>query len=138
MNHLLRRLPHPWLSRPLTEQDFFSICEQEGISVTWGRKAFYFTVLGHHFIQLPKAAQGLALLYPAFHELGHYYLSAGQPIAVAMFHGDSKDESECDTAALLALCPNIRDAEALLDLWPRRIARKLYNDRLRLHFLFGV
>lgn len=138
MNNILRILPHPWLSRPLTEQDFFDICDKEGINVIWGERAFYFTALGRHFIQLPKTAQGLALLYPAFHELGHYYLSAGQSIAVAMFHGDTKDEHECDTAALLALCPHVENAATLLDLWPRRIAKKLYKDRLRLHFLFAV
>lgn len=131
----------PWgfNERQLTETDFYSICEREGIEIIWSQEkySFYFTALGVHCIVLPKRLKGLKLLFAAFHELGHYFAHSGHEPA-ALFNGltQTKDECEADAIALIALMPRNRLKElAWLD--GSRYGCGLYNERLRLYFLYG-
>lgn len=144
MKYLIDTLPDPIGRRPLDEKDFYAICEQERITVIWhgGRKAFRFSVLDRPFIALPKRLNGLKLLFAAFHELGHHFLSAGDPVEVAWLgmDEDDREELECNAVALVAIIPrsHLHRIDEILDLWPPRFARELRAERLRLYFLYGV
>jgi Zn-dependent peptidase ImmA (M78 family) len=128
--------------RPLTEDDFYRICEAENIEVVWSDKKFSFYLADPEFdiycITLPKRRKGLRLLYEMFHELGHHFMHVGSEPAAA-FSGltNTKDELEADAIALVALIPRSKLKEmAFLD--GSRLGDHLYNERLRLYFLYGI
>jgi Zn-dependent peptidase ImmA (M78 family) len=142
MKHLLKGLERYGIGhRALSENDFHRICENEGIEIIWSREkfSFYFTLMGHHFIVLPKRRRGLRLLFAMFHELGHYFMHVGNdPEAAWLDMGHhTRDEAEADAIALIALMP-------VKDLWKNaffddsRYGGHLYNERLRLYFLYGI
>lgn len=141
MKILLEKLAGLGLNRrQLTESDFFAICEAEGIEVVWSEKkfSFYFSALGEHCIVLPKRLRGLRLQFAMWHEFGHYAAHSGSE-PVALFEGltHSKDEAEADAIALVALMP-IEKLRELAWLDGSRFGSRLYNERLRLYFLFGI
>jgi Zn-dependent peptidase ImmA (M78 family) len=126
--------------RPLTEADFFEICEIEGIEIIWSKEkfAFYFTLCGEHFIVLPKRKKGIKMLFAMFHELGHYFMHSGEePEAAFLGLHHTKDEAEADAIALVAIMPKhtLRDP-TFLD--SGRFGSHLYNERLRLYFLYDI
>lgn len=126
--------------RPLTEADFYRICEQERIEIIWSEQkfSFYFSALGASCIVLPKRLRGLRLLFAAFHELGHHFTHLGcEPAVMWLGMSHDKDEFEADALALVALMPkhSLKD-QAFLD--GSRYGARLYNERLRLWFLYGV
>jgi Zn-dependent peptidase ImmA (M78 family) len=126
-------------SRPMTEDDFYRICEHEGIEVLQSPEkfSFYFTMLDHHFIVLPKRRKGLKLIYAMFHELGHFAMHVGSEPNAAFLNGHSKDEAEADAIALIAMVPRSKLKElAFLD--GSRFGHHLYNERLRLFFLYDI
>ena len=123
-----------------TEEDFHRIAEAEGIEVIWSKEkfSFYFTMLGHHFIVLPKRRHGLKLLFAMFHEFGHYFAHVGDDPQVAFLSdAHTKDEAEADAVALVALMPKHEImSNAFFD--GSRFGGQLYNERVRLHFLYGI
>lgn len=141
MHQILRRVQAYGIgTRAQTEEDFHRICETEGIEVIWSREkfSFYFTMLDHHFIVLPKRRRGLKLLFAMFHELGHYFAHAGSDPQVAFLSdAHTRDEAEADAVALVALMPKHEImSNAFFD--GSRYGGHLYNERVRLHFLFGI
>lgn len=132
--------PHGVGSRPLGEDDFYRICEKENIGIIWSDEKFSFTFTDGElqFIVLPKRERGLKLLFSAFHELAHCIAHAGETPAV-MWQGffNDKNEAEADAAALVALIP-LSHLGRVDFLDGSRIARKIYNERLRIYFLYGI
>lgn len=125
--------------RRLTETDFYQICEAEGIEVIWSDRkySFFLSILGERCIVLPKRLKGVKMLFSAFHELGHALAHVGQePSVLWLGMPHSKDEVEADAVALIALMPIESDWMEILD--GTRYARRLYDDRCRLHFLYGI
>jgi Zn-dependent peptidase ImmA (M78 family) len=126
--------------RPMTEDDFYNICEIEGIEIIWSdnKFAFYFSILGEHFIVLPKRRKGLKMLFAMYHELGHYAAHAGDEPEAAFFGmTHTRDEIEADAIALIALMPKAKLKElAWLD--GSRFGSHLWNERLRLFFLYDI
>lgn len=94
--------------RPLDEQDFYEICEKEGVSVVEMEvpTSFYMYSSGEHVIVLRRSEHGLRRLFSAYHELGHYFLHGGD-VPIALFRGsrEKKMEVEADAFAAIALCP---------------------------------
>ncbi|HEY0429016.1 MAG TPA: ImmA/IrrE family metallo-endopeptidase [Pyrinomonadaceae bacterium] len=131
-------------SRVLTEQDFYAICEAEKIEVLEMNvsASFYMNVLGESIIVLNKRLKGLKRTFAMFHELAHHFLHGGKNGTNAFFLGllDSKNEMESDAIALIAILPvSALSNFDFLDENPRsRYAKKLYKDRQRLYFLYGV
>jgi Zn-dependent peptidase ImmA (M78 family) len=126
-------------SRPMAEEDFYGICEKEGIEILQSPEkfSFYFTMLDEHFIVLPKRRKGLRLLHAMFHELGHYAMHVGQEPEAAFLNGHGKYEAEADAIALIAMIPKSRLKEmAFLD--GSRYGNHLYQERLRLFFLYDI
>jgi Zn-dependent peptidase ImmA (M78 family) len=140
MKNLLNRLElHGIGTRALNENDFYTICDAEGIEVLHSPEkfSFYFTMLDHHFIVLPKRRRGLRLLFAMFHELGHYFMHVGDHPAAAFLNGHTKDEVEADAIALICLIPKAKIKEmAWLD--GSRYGSYLYNERIRLFFLYDI
>ncbi|MBC7901507.1 MAG: ImmA/IrrE family metallo-endopeptidase [Saprospiraceae bacterium] len=106
----------------------------------WSQKkySFYFSALGHSCIVLPKRKKGLRLLFAMFHELGHHFARVGDEPAAA-FEGmcNGKAEPEADAIALVAMMPiDMLKEMAFFD--GSRYGGKLYNERLRLFFLYGI
>lgn len=129
--------------RILTENDFYAICECEGIEVLEMDIAasFYMSVSGKCFIVLSKKLKGLKRIFVMFHELAHHFLHGGRDAAQAFYFGllETKNEFEADSVALIAMIPlsSLKSFE-FLEEHPNRYARKLYRDRQRLYFLYGV
>ena len=99
--------------------------------------SFYFSAFGESCITLPKRLSGLQLIFAMYHELGHHF-HAGDDPRVA-WHGmiHDRDEIEADAVAAVALIPISRIGQIdFLD--GSRFARKLYEDRMKLYFLYGV
>lgn len=126
--------------RQLNEEDFYAICEQEGIEVIWSQKkySFYFHVLDKHCIVLPKRKRGLPLLFAMYHELGHYLLHIGDDMAASFLNGKGKDELEADAVALIALIPKHRISEMAAEFGLTRYGDKLWRERCKLYFLYDV
>jgi Zn-dependent peptidase ImmA (M78 family) len=141
MHQVLRRVRAYGIGkRAQTEEDFHRICEAEGIEVIWSKEkfSFYFTMLGHHFIVLPNRRRGLKLLFAMFHELGHYFAHVGdEPQAAFLSDAHTKDEAEADAIALIALMP-VADIKSNAFFDGSRFGGHLYNERVRLHFLFRI
>lgn len=141
MKQLLKSLEqHGIGTRALNEDDFWRICETEGIEVIWSPEkfSFYFTLLGRKFITLPKRKRGLRLLFAMFHELGHALASPGLEVDAAFLSAaHTKDEAEADAVALVAMIPKDKIMEmAFLD--DSRYGGKLWNERLRLLLLYDI
>lgn len=86
--------------KPLTENDFWQICEREQIQVVETNlvvNGFYYEGQKRKIICLNKALQGLAWLESAFHELAHYFLHAPPP--------HDRQEREARAIALIAILP---------------------------------
>lgn len=141
MKHLLRSLEKYQIGIiPFTEQMFYDICEQLEIEIIWSQKkySFYFSAMGFSCIVLPKRVKGLRLLFAMAHELAHALEHVGDEPAAA-FNGlcDGKGEAEADAVALVALIPKNKIKQmAFLD--GSRYGSKLFNDRIRLLFLYDI
>lgn len=143
MQHLLRGLKkHGIGSRALTETDFLRICEDIDAEIVLSdrRYPFYFNVPADdlRIIVLPKRLTGLQYLFAAFHELGHCLNDVGSEPCIAFLGGhNTRREREADAVALVALFPSprIEDTQHPIKC---RFAQKLWADRQRLFFLYGV
>ena len=140
MKHILNRLERYGIGvRAMVEEDFYRICEQEGIEILHSPEkfSFYFTMLGQHFIVLPKRRKGLRLLHAMLHELGHYFMHVGTEPDAAFLNGHGRNEAEADAISLVAMIPRSKLKEmAFLD--GSRFGAHLYNERLRLFFLYDI
>lgn len=129
--------------KPQTEADFYRICEIEKIIILEKdvTTSFYMNVSGKSFIVLKKRLKGLRRLFAMFHELAHHFLHGSRHAASAFYFGllESKAEFEADALATIALVPRpmLRTFD-FLDEHPNRYAKKLFRDRQKLYFLYGV
>lgn len=127
---------------PATEERFYEICEAEGVEVhhSDNKFSFYFAEpsLAIYCIVLPKRRKGVRRLFEMWHELAHHFLASAHEPTVA-FNGllHNKCEAEADAIALVAMMPKDRLNElAFLD--GSRYGSKLFNDRMRLYFLYDI
>lgn len=138
MRHLLHGLERHGIGRrALTEIDFEKICTREGVEVFWSdrRYALYYVVEDVKIIILPKRLTGPKLLFAQFHELAHHLLHGGSDPCVAFLgQADKKAEAEANAVALISLFPRI-EQPPLMD---SRFTRKLWDDRVRIYFLYGI
>lgn len=130
-------------NRCLTEADFSIICEAEGIEIieTNGKFSWYMTVEGQPFIVLPRRKRGLKRLFAAFHELAHHFRHSGHAPNQVFFHGlaHNKDEIEADAFATVCLCPKFAVASYdFLEEHPNKFAAKVFKNRQKLEFLYGI
>jgi len=129
--------------RALREEDFWQICADADIEVVWSRKKypFFFTVPEDDIrcIVLPERFSGPRLLLAMFHELAHFWKDGGDEPCIA-FQGliDHKCEAEADAIALVALFPDPKAMMTELDFADSPCYRKLWKERQRLYFLYGI
>lgn len=128
---------------PLSEADFFEICDYYKIRVEERPVAssFYMTVLGKHVIVLNSRLRGLARRFAMFHELGHYFLHTGHPPETAFFVSGckSKEETEADAFACICLIPwDLMDERDILEEHPQPVAQRIYNIRQQVAYLYNL
>jgi hypothetical protein len=133
--------PYGYGVRPLGEVDLHRICDQERIRIVWSDDEFAFSIseVDWWAIVIPKRLKGLPLLFAAFHEIAHLLGGHAGETPCVMWNGffDDKNEAEADAMALIALIPlSHLNRQEFLD--GSRIAKKLWNERLRLYFLYGI
>lgn len=144
MNLSLEKLTRFGFNRQmLTEADFYRICERENVTVLEMNVSvsFYMTVKGKAFIVLNARLRGLKRAFTMFHELAHHFLHGARHVESAFYFGllDTKQEFEADALATVALLPlDALQTFDFLEEHPNRYARKLYRDRQKLNFLYGV
>lgn len=129
--------------RFLTEACFLAICEAEGIEIieTSGKFSWYMTVDNQPFIVLPRRKRGLKRLFAAFHELAHHFRHYGHAPNQVFFHGlvNDKEEIEADAFATVCLCPKFAlKTYEFLEEHPNKFAARIYRNRQKLDFLYGV
>lgn len=127
----------------LTEDDFYQLCHERGITVKEldVAQSFYFYVLGQEFIVIDKKLTGLAREFDMFHELCHAYLSSRIEQPKVAFHGliDSKEEVEADAFACIALIPRSQiDDISFTEGCCCGIAMWIYNRRRMIYKLYGL
>lgn len=100
-----------WNERPLTEEDFHSLCKRSRITVDempLRVSGFYYCLLGRHYIAVNSRLGPHAKLFVMFHEFGHFLMHAPDHGVTANFHGfgkRSRKELEADAFALCAILP---------------------------------
>lgn len=131
--------------RSLSESDFYKICKQLNITVIHSKEkfAFSFTMMGQQFIVLPLRKKGLQWLFTALHELAHILAGHVQHKPRVAFYGletqyHDKNESEADAIALVALIPKEQIQELAAEFGQTRFGNKLWQERCRLFFLYGI
>lgn len=144
MNLSLEKLkPFGFNERELTETDFFEICERERIEVLELDidNSFIMSAKGKSVIVISRKLKGLKRRFAMFHELAHYFLHGGRSLESAFFLGllDTKNETEADAVATIAIVPR-RSLEcfSFLENHNNRYARKLFDDRQKIEFLYDV
>lgn len=126
-------LPH-FNERPLTEEDFWLICETEKIKVfetTLIVNGFYFADENEAVIYLNSALRGIDWLENAFHELAHHFLHTPPQ--------SRKQEREAQAIALMALIPSCELEKTVCnseDLCER--ARSILHKRLEILSKHGL
>jgi len=127
----------------MTEDDFLRICELEGIEIieTTGKFSWYMVVDNVPFIVLPRRKRGIKRLFAAFHELAHHFRHYGKQPFQVFFYGltDDKDEFEADAFSTVCICPKYAlGSYDFLEEHPNKFARKLFINRQKLEFLYGI
>lgn len=144
MKFSLKKISHYGFNlRPLTEKDFYEICELENITVLEEDvfTSFYMSVNGRNFIVLKKRLKGLRKIFSMFHELAHHFLHGGKEATNAFYFGmlESKQEIEADAIATIALVPRFMLASYdFLEEHPNRYARQIFRNRQKLEFLYNI
>lgn len=99
---------HGILHHPLTLDDFYRICETEGVDVSYADVAtsLFFRVDGHAFIVLAQHYQPEELVRVAYHEFGHFWLKHefDRGRAIPFGQDRSPKEIEADLFAEVATC----------------------------------
>lgn len=129
--------------RPLSENDLLRVCESEQITVLFLDVAtsFYFCAKSKFYIVIKRTLRGLRRTFALAHELAHHFLHVGNLTETAFFFGliQSKNELEANAFATVALVPlSALNDYAFLEDHPNAFARKLFEDRKKLYFLYGV
>lgn len=127
--------------RALTDADFYRICEAEKIKILEidSPTSFYFSCEGRFHIVIEKKLKGLKRTFSMFHELGHHFMHGGDAMPHAFFFRmtANRNELEADAFATAALCPIAElNGFDFLEHHPNRFAKKLYDDRKKLKFLY--
>lgn len=140
---LEKLLRYGFNKRFLTEKDFYAICEQENITVLEMEvsTSFYMCVSGESFIVIKKKLKGLRRVFSMFHELAHHFLHGANRATNAFYFGllESKVEFEADALATIALVPKFAlYSYDFLEDHPNKFAHKVFEDRKKLDFLYGV
>ncbi len=114
MHFLIRKvvkLNFGWNEKPLTEADFYRLCQRFRVQVTempLRTDGFYYRVLGRDYIAVNSRLSGPVKLLVLFHELGHFLFHTPESGATANFHGvggSARKEREADAFALCSLVP---------------------------------
>jgi|GEM_PF-4056106 len=129
--------------KPQTENDIPRLSKLLRIPILWTPGDFAFTYaipdsIGRSFIGLPAKAKGIDLQFKAFHEFGHILSGhVGDEPEILWYDKLSRDkrEIEADAVALIALMPVGSDWQ---DIRTSRFGVRLYNERLRLYFTYGI
>ncbi|MGI8655439.1 MAG: ImmA/IrrE family metallo-endopeptidase [Pyrinomonadaceae bacterium] len=140
-----KRLIKGWNKRPLTEADFYAICEAEGIVVIengschmrW--RGLYTVILDVPTIIINANIKGLERLWTMFHELGHHFLHSPS----TCFFSEStlhKTQSEANAFAAIALIPERHVKQRpLWELYELdEYAVKLFQIRIELYEIYKV
>lgn len=127
----------------LTEADLLVICERENVTVLTldVPTSFYLALENGFFIVLKKSLKGLQREFALAHELAHHLLHGGNNADRAFFYGllESKNEIEADALATIALVPkHALESFGFLEEHPNHFARRLFKNRQKLNFLYGV
>lgn len=100
-----------WNERPLTEADFYKLCNRYKIGVQempLSVGGFYYRLMGRDYIAVNSKLARAEKLAVMFHELGHFVFHAPESGAAANFHGvgrRTRKEREADVFALCAIIP---------------------------------
>ena len=129
--------------REQREEDFYRICEIEKITVLELNvpTSFYFACNGEFFIVIKKTLRGIKKTFSMFHELAHHFLHGGSSKPNAYFFGliESRNELEADMIATVAMIPkNKIGCLDFLEEHSNRFAKKIWKDRQKLYFLYGI
>jgi hypothetical protein len=140
MKNLLNRLEfHGIGTRALNENDFYKICEAEGIEVLHSPEkfSFYFTMLDHHFIVLPNVAAGSGFFSRCFTSSAITLCMSATIRPPRSSTATQKTRSRLTRSHLSVLIPKSKIKEmAWLD--GSRYGSHLYNERIRLFFLYDI
>jgi len=105
------RLSIDWNKRPLTEDNFYSLCNKHKITVVempLQTGGFYYCVKRKHYIAVNSSLKRRDRLLVMFHEFAHYLMHAPDTGVTANFHGvgrRTRKEVEADVFAICALIP---------------------------------
>lgn len=146
MKELLQRLERFGIGiRSISEEDVDWILEELDIGfISSDHKfTFTFTLFGEQFIVIPKRMRGLKRHFRVLHELAHILAKHVQHEPHAAFYGigsqwHDKNEFEADAIALVALIPKHKLAELAEEFGQSRYGDKLWRERCRLSFLYGI
>jgi Predicted Zn peptidase len=107
----ISRLSVGWNKRPLTEDDFYKLCNKHKITVVempLQTGGFYYCVKRRHYIAVNSSLKQHERLLVMFHEFAHYLMHAPDTGVTANFHGvgqRTRKEAEADIFAVCALIP---------------------------------
>lgn len=118
-----KNTPPEWNVRVLTEDDFWTYCDERNIDVRpvqLEQPGYSITDPAKPIIFIHDELRGIERLYTLYHELGHHFL---HPSRIQFFCGwDQKIEFEANVIAACALVPRT----LLTHHWPSEIA-ELYG-----------
>jgi Zn-dependent peptidase ImmA (M78 family) len=134
--------------RPLTDEDFFAVCEREDITVVFDRmpllQGFVAKAGERNYIFLDLSLRGAQLAFVAFHELAHFALHEPRPkkteVTFYSLCRPSKEDDEADAVALVALFPT--SVLPLLEREPadadEEFLNSLISRRMMIYRQFGI
>jgi hypothetical protein len=146
MKDLLNRLSqYGFNQRILTEEDFFSIADEQGIVVV-ENTAFtaYLLIDGEAFICLAKDlnSKPTRKKFAMFHELCHHFNHGGiEPNEIHFFSTQpTKEEREAQAVGLIALCPvGCLTGEIEFDKeWRGECGTRVYDARAEIYDTYGI
>jgi Zn-dependent peptidase ImmA (M78 family) len=145
MNFILEKLSGNGLShRPVVEEDFFRICEIEGIFFSEIDEPFswWMCLDGMSCITVDRRLKGYKRLFTLFHELAHHFLHGGTYLTTLQPFGahNGKTEYEADAFAVIAVYPlsAMLNGQLLEAEKSDPYLRKLRKERERIYFLYGI
>ena len=135
-----------WNERPLTDIDFYDICDRFKVAVTempLATDGFYYRLMGRDFIAVDSRLSGPRKLAVLFHELGHFLFHTPKSGATANFHGvgrRTRKEIEADIFALCSLIPRCRvESRSFVELMEDEgFPAELVEARLEIYQRYGI
>jgi Zn-dependent peptidase ImmA (M78 family) len=130
---LLALAKYGWGKRSLGEEDFYDICEAEGIEIIHAEietPGMYMIYREKAYICVDRRLKNLRWLRTAFHELSHHFLHA--PCVAFYGIGNPKQEDEAETLALIALLclDDLLEEMYVNEVAPDREGNRLLRDRI--------